>query len=207
MTASSSSIILASSSRYRKLQLQKFGIEFSCISPNIDESRHKSETPESLVKRLSLEKAMALQSQHSQSIIIGSDQVAYINESSNNTQLQDIAILTKPHTASNAKMQLRSCSGKSVRFVTGLCCIAPMHAPQIIAETVDVTFRDLLDIEIENYIELEKPFDCAGSFKVEGLGITLFSKVESHDPNTLIGLPLIALNKMLNNIGVNPLRG
>jgi septum formation protein len=198
-------LILASSSPYRKQQLAKLGRRFTTQSPDIDESRLHGETPSALVERLSHEKALAIQKSHPESIIIGSDQVAYIKEEETNNGLSAINVLTKPQSVINAIHQLSACSGKSVRFVTGLCCISPKHAPQIISEHVDVKFRQLSQREIENYINIEQPLDCAGSFKAEGLGITLFDKVESTDPNTLIGLPLIALNKMLINIGYNVL--
>lgn len=198
-------VILASSSLYRKQQLQKFGMTFTCLSPNIDESRKPSETPDELVKRLSFEKAIAIHAQYPDSVVIGSDQVAYIKEEEYSSSLAEIDILTKPYTCDKANQQLRQCAGKSVRFITGLCCLAPSHQQQLISEVVDVSFRKLSDEEIAHYIAVEQPLDCAGSFKVEGLGITLFDKVESTDPNTLVGLPLIALNKMLINIGINPL--
>ncbi len=198
-------LILASSSPYRKLQMERLGHRFSAQSPNIDESRLSNETPSDLVKRLSYQKALAVQASFPESTIIGSDQVAYIKEEGDSISLNDVNILTKPRTVANAVLQLSACSGKSVRFVTGLCCIAPQHDAKVIAEYVDVTFRKLSKREIENYINIEMPLDCAGSFKVEGLGITLFEKIESNDPNTLIGLPLIALNKMLINIGYNSL--
>ncbi len=196
-------LILASSSPYRRHQLTKLGHHFTTQSPDIDESRRQWETPSTLVERLSHQKALAIQQSHPESIIIGSDQVAYIKEEETLNGPSMVEVLTKPHSVLNAINQLSACSGKSVRFVTGLCCLSPKHAPQIISEYVDVKFRQLSQREIENYINLEQPLDCAGSFKVEGLCITLFDKVESTDPNTLIGLPLIALNKMLINIGYN----
>jgi MAF protein len=205
MDAYDYALILASSSPYRKQQLAKLGHKFTTQSPSIDESRLYGETPTRLVERLSYEKALAIQKFHPSSIIIGSDQVAYIKEEQNGNSLSTIDVLTKPNLINNAIYQLSACSGKSVRFVTGLCVLSPQHVPQIISEYVDVTFRQLSQREIENYINIERPLDCAGSFKVEGLGITLFDKVESTDPNTLIGLPLIALNKILIGIGYNSL--
>ncbi|MFT6329888.1 MAG: MAF protein [Bermanella sp.] len=205
MNAFAHGLILASSSPYRKQQLTKLGHKFNTQSPNIDESRRNGETPSALVQRLSYEKALAIQKSFPKSTIIGSDQVAYIKEAEKGSPLSTINVLTKPNSISNAIHQLTACSGKSVRFVTGLCCLSPTYDAQIISEYVDVTFRQLSQREIQNYINIEKPLDCAGSFKVEGLGITLFDKVESTDPNTLIGLPLIALNKMLINIGLNSL--
>lgn len=196
-------LILASSSQYRKVQLEKLGIEFSTVSPSIDEARQNSESPEALVQRLSLEKATAVKTLHPDCIVIGSDQVAYIKKDDNKLGLANVHVLSKPHSSENAIKQLDACSGKCVRFVTGLCCLAPGHDTQLIYEYVDVTFRHLCQREIENYVAIEQPLDCAGSFKVEGLGISLFEKVESSDPNTLIGLPIIALNRMLLNIGLN----
>ncbi len=185
--------------------MARLGHQFTTQSPNIDETRLASESPTDLVKRLSYQKAIAVQASFPESTIIGSDQVAYIKEEGNGANLSDVNILTKPKTVANAIQQLSACSGKSVRFVTGLCCLSPQHDAKVIAEFVDVTFRQLGKCEIENYINIEKPLDCAGSFKVEGLGITLFQKVESTDPNTLIGLPLIALNNILISIGYNRL--
>jgi MAF protein len=205
MNAFNHGLILASSSPYRKHQLAKLGHQFNTQSPNIDETRRNGETPSALVERLSYEKALAIQKSFPRSTIIGSDQVAYIKEEEKNSHLSFINVLTKPNSISNAINQLTACSGKSVRFVTGLCCLSPKHDAQIISEYVDVTFRQLSQPEIQHYINIEMPLDCAGSFKVEGLGITLFSKIESSDPNTLIGLPLIALNKMLINMGLNSL--
>jgi MAF protein len=205
MSTNDNDLILASSSQYRQQQLKKLGISFGALSPNIDETRIVGETPQQLVERLSFEKAKAIQKIHPKATIIGSDQVAYIKEELSESELSSIDILTKPHTVDNARAQLLKCSGKSVRFVTGLCCLSPQSGAQIISEFVDVTFRKLSTTEISNYIDIEKPLDCAGSFKVEGLGISLFEKVESSDPNTLIGLPLIALNKMLLQTGYNVL--
>ncbi|WP_412973029.1 Maf family protein [Glaciecola sp. MF2-115] len=203
MRTKSHYLILASSSPYRQEQLKKLGVSFDAISPDIDETRQVGETPAQLVERLSLEKAQKIQSQYPTAIVVGSDQVAYIKEETSDSDLRDIEVLSKPHTIANARAQLLKCSGKSVRFVTGLCCLSPQNEAQVISEYVDVSFRVLSSSEINNYIDIEKPLDCAGSFKVEGLGITLFEKVESSDPNTLIGLPIIALNKMLIKTGYN----
>jgi septum formation protein len=197
-------IVLGSSSPYRQQQFAKLGLSFTTSSPNINEERRNAETPKQLVERLSLQKALEVQKSHPTSIIIGSDQVAYIKEEQQ--ALSRVHILTKPLTIENAVNQLLACSGRKVRFVTGLCCIAPNAEPRILSENVDVTFRQLSLSEIERYIEIESPLDCAGSFKVEGLGIALFEKVESTDPNTLIGLPIIALNKILIELGVNALQ-
>lgn len=205
MDTNNERLVLASSSPYRKQQMARLGHQFTAQSPNIDETRLASETPSDLVKRLSYQKALAIQASFPQSTIIGSDQVAYIKEQESSINLSDVNILTKPRTVANAIRQLSACSGKSVRFVTGLCCLAPQHDAKVIAEYVDVTFRQLSQREIENYINIDMPLDCAGSFKVEGLGFTLFQKIESTDPNTLIGLPLIALNNILISIGFNSL--
>lgn len=205
MDTNNERLILASSSPYRKLQMARLGHHFTTASPNIDETRRTGETPSALVERLSYQKALAVQASFPQSTIIGSDQVAYIKEQDKAISLFEVNILTKPKTIANAIEQLTACSGKSVRFVTGLCCLSPQHDAKIITEYVDVTFRQLTAPEIKNYIDIEKPLDCAGSFKAEGLGITLFEKIESTDPNTLIGLPLIALNNILINFGYNSL--
>lgn len=189
-------IILASSSPYRREVLGKLGLAFSSDSPNIDESTLKNEAPEALVARLALAKAEAVAIRHSNSLIISSDQVAVI----------DGEIITKPGDHPNAVEQLKKASGREVVFLTSLCLLnAKTGDHQLTVSPFIVYFLELTDNQIENYLHKEQPYHCAGSFKSEGLGITLFSKLAGDDPNTLIGLPLIELTKMLRNEGVEPL--
>jgi MAF protein len=192
-------VLLASSSKYRASLLKKLGLSFIQVSPNIDESRVKSETPNKMVARLSQQKAFALSNLYSEHIIIASDQLAV-------TQNNDI--LGKPTNTENAIEQLSQVSGQKVKFLTGLCVLAPQSQTntkasiQTIVEPYNVYFRELSHAQIRDYISREQPLDCAGSFKSEGLGISLFEKLEGDDPNALVGLPLIKLCTMLANIGV-----
>ena len=189
-------ILLASSSLYRRQLLQKLGICFEWESPNIDESQKSDENPASLVRRLAETKARHLASTFSDYLIIGSDQVATI----------DNQIIGKPHTHEAAFSQLSNFSQREVVFMTGLCLFNPAaNRIQTSTETYKVKFRKLTEAQIENYLQRDQPYDCAGSFKSEGLGICLFEKFEGDDPNTLIGLPLIALTRMLANEGIDPL--
>jgi MAF protein len=189
-------ILLASSSPYRRTLLEKLGLAFDWISPNIDECALKDEAPDALVQRLSFEKANVLASEHPERLIIGSDQVAVLGN----------LILGKPHTHAKAVEQLREASGKVVTFKTGLCLLnAYTGKAQVAVENFEVHFRKLSDSQIHHYLHYEKPYDCAGSFKSEGLGIGLFSKLAGDDPNTLVGLPLIRLIEMLNKEGIDPL--
>lgn len=189
-------ILLASSSIYRRQLLQKLGLPFDWASPNINESHQPEESPAQLVCRLAETKARHLVSSYPNHLIIGSDQVATI----------DNQILGKPHTHVNAVTQLRSFRQREVTFLTGLCLLNPTtNHTQTSVETYKVRFRNLSDRQIENYLQREKPYDCAGSFKSEGLGICLFEQLIGNDPNTLVGLPLITLTHMLAKEGVDPL--
>ncbi|WP_076417848.1 nucleoside triphosphate pyrophosphatase [Colwellia sp. UCD-KL20] len=179
----SRTIVLGSTSPFRKALLQKLNIPFECAKPNIDETAHKGESPIELVERLAIEKAQAI-SNFPNSLIIGSDQVA----------LCDDEILGKPHNFDNAVKQLTKFSGKAVTFYTGLCVLdCSTNKVHSLVEPFTVHFNQLSQNEIENYIKAEEPYNCAGSFKSEGLGICLFNKLEGEDPNALIGLPLIKL--------------
>ena len=187
---------LASSSRYRQQLLQKTGLSFQVAVPAIDESPLPGEAPAELVQRLALDKASKIAGSLSQGLVIGSDQVAVFNG----------AILGKPHKTEAAIAQLQAFSGQEVTFLTGLALVdAASGQNQVCCEPFSVHFRQLTDAEIVNYVALEQPLDCAGSFKSEGLGIGLFEKLEGKDPNSLIGLPLIRLLAMLRQHGVNPL--
>ncbi|WP_353851253.1 nucleoside triphosphate pyrophosphatase [Microbulbifer sp.] len=189
-------IILASSSPYRRQLLERLRLPFESASPHINEERLAGEAPEQLAARLAAEKAQALQPSHDDALIIGSDQVAEC----------DGRILGKPGTTENAYQQLRLCAGKQVNFHTGVSLLDTRSGThQTTCEIFSVHFRNLTDAEIERYIALDNPLDCAGSFKAEGLGIALFGKMEGSDPSSLIGLPLIQLISMLRKAGVSPL--
>ncbi len=177
-------VILASTSVFRKQLLQKLHINFEQITPDIDETPLNNETPKKMVKRLSLEKALEIAKTQPNAIIIASDQTAVFNN-------QPIG---KPHSVENAIKQLSDFSGQCITFYTGLVVINTNT--QKTYQTMDITkvhFRTLSETVIRNYIDIEQPLKCAGSFKSEGLGITLFKRIESNDPNALIGLPLIKL--------------
>lgn len=187
------SIVLASSSRFRKNVLAKLTIPFVTCSSDIDEQRIDGESPEQLVTRLSSLKAQAVRAEYSAHLIIGSDQVACLEGK----------ILGKSGNFDNALAQLKFASGKEVTFYTGLTLLnSKTGYEQTSCETFKVQFRDLTDEQITRYLEKDEPYDCAGSFKSEGFGITLFKKLDGEDPNTLIGLPLIRLISMLNKEGI-----
>jgi len=189
-------LILASSSPFRRQILDKLQIEYSCISPDIDESALDNESPEALVARLAEANSQKIAQTEASSLIIGSDQVAVLGNE----------ILGKPHTHENAVAQLKKLSGHTVTFLTGLSLVNS-ETGQAQTEVVPfkVVFRNLTEEMIENYLKAETPYNCAGSFKSEALGIVLFEKLEGEDPNTLIGLPLIRLVRMLENEGLNVL--
>ncbi|MCH8847055.1 MAG: septum formation inhibitor Maf [Proteobacteria bacterium] len=183
-------LILASSSPYRHELLQRLEIPFECESPDIDESQIEGETPTQLVLRLAEAKARVIAPAHPKSLIIGSDQVAVANNE----------ILTKPGNHNNARIQLAKISHKSIIFLTGLCVInTTSNKVQKDCVSYTVHFRDLTEDEIERYLLKETPYDCAGSFKSEGTGISLVQRFEGEDPTSLIGLPLIRLSEMLRN--------
>lgn len=189
-------LVLASTSVYRKACLEKLGLPFTCDSPHCDETPHDNESAEQLVTRLAEKKARSIAHTHSDALIIGSDQVACVDDK----------IIGKPLDHDTAVEQLSAASGKTVRFYTGLC-LFDSHAQtcQLEVETFDVVFRQLSQQQIEGYLRKEQPYYCAGSFKSEGLGICLFDRLEGRDPNTLIGLPLILLSEMLRNKGIDAL--
>ena len=191
-----SDIILASTSPWRRMLLEKLGVPFECAAPTTDETPLADESPRHLVLRLAQEKARSLAQRYPQHLIIGSDQVCVLEGE----------ITGKPHTEEKAHEQLRKASGNIVTFYTGLALFnsATGHL-QTECEPFDVHFRHLSDREIEDYVRTERPLQCAGSFKSEGLGITLFERLEGRDPNTLVGLPLIALCQMLRREHRNPL--
>lgn len=191
-----SQIILASSSVYRRELLARLVKFFDYSSPDIDESKLEFENPQQYVERLARLKAEAVAATGHSGLIIGSDQTAVTGQ----------GILGKPGNFERAAEQLERCSGREVRFLTGLALLETGSGRcEVEADEVVVKFRTLSAVEIENYLLAEQPYDCAGSFKCEGLGISLFDSIESSDPNSLIGLPLIRLNKMLIRFGYNPL--
>ena len=190
------SILLASTSPFRKALLDKLGLPFITAAPEVDETPQPGETAEELVLRLAVAKAQALAQAYPDHWIIGSDQVCVL----------DGVITSKPHNVENARAQLRAASGNRITFYTGLALFHPASQQLMqCCEPFMVHFRDLSEAEIAAYIEKEQPLYCAGSFKSEGLGICLFDRLEGRDPNTLVGLPLIALNGMLRQAGINPL--
>lgn len=186
-------LVLASSSPFRKALLDKLHLDFSTDSPDIDETPLEGESIESMVKRLAESKAKALADKHPDSLIIGSDQSATLNGN----------VLHKPGNFEVAFQQLKAASGQTITFYTSLCLYnsKTLHA-QTICEPYIVKFRNLTDSEITNYLNKEEPFNCAGSFKSEALGISLFESMQGKDPNTLIGLPLIELCRMLRENGM-----
>ncbi|NIC07858.1 Maf family protein [Billgrantia bachuensis] len=189
-------LVLASGSRWRRQLLDRLGLPYAWASPDIDETPLPGETPEALVHRLALAKASRVAEAHPEHLVIGSDQVAVF----------DGDILGKPGDAATARIQLARFSGHRVTFLTGLALIDTRNARHWVChERYDALFRRLTDSEIARYVEREQPLDSAGSFRMEGLGIALFEKLEGDDPNTLIGLPLIRLCALLREAGLDPL--
>ncbi|WP_372625164.1 nucleoside triphosphate pyrophosphatase [Arsukibacterium sp.] len=187
-------LYLASTSVYRQQLLTKLTPHFTAVKPQTDETPLPDEDATALVRRLARAKAQAVAATLSEGLVIGSDQVAVFNGQ----------IIGKPHTVANAIAQLSQFSGHSVTFLTGLALInAATGQCQLVVEPFAVCFRTLSQQEIVAYVEREQPLDCAGSFKSEGLGISLFSALRGDDPNSLIGLPLIKLLQLLRNEGVN----
>lgn len=190
-------LILGSSSRYRQELLARLGLPFTVCTPDIDESPRAGEAPEATAQRLAREKAHAVARQNPGCLVIGSDQVATL----------DGAQIGKPGTHENALRQLQTMRGRRVIFHTALCLWdgrkeTSDDAAQLECIPTFVTFRDLPDTELDAYLRIEQPYDCAGSAKNEGLGIALLEKIESTDPTALTGLPLIALTTMLRHAGV-----
>jgi len=191
------SLILASTSAYRRELLARLHLAFSCSAPGVDETRRGGERPLALAVRLARAKASAVALQHPDAWVIGSDQVAVRTDGSNGE-----LILGKPGTAAVCMEQLRGCSGNTVEFVTAVALV--QHNSHTVHEFVDTTrvgFRTLDDATIARYVAAESPLDCAGGFKSEGLGIALCQSIDSTDPSALIGLPLIQLSKVLRDIG------
>ena len=185
-------LILGSSSPFRKQLLEQLQLTFETESPEIDETPLVNESVEEMVLRLSIAKAQEIAKNHPNALIIGSDQSA----------LLDGEVLHKPGNHAKATEQLKNASGREITFQTGLCLLNSSTG-KIQAKLVPftVSFRQLTDSMIESYLKAEQPYNCAGSFKSEGLGIALFEKMQGTDPSALIGLPLIELTNMLNNEG------
>lgn len=185
-------LVLASTSRYRRELLERLGLPFEVARPEVDEAALPGESPRDLAIRLAQAKAQAVACQRSDGAwALGSDQVADI----------DGQPLGKPGGHSAAIEQLRAMSGRVVRFHTALCLAhadGRLHAD---CDLTEVHMRHLSDAEIGRYVDAEQPFDCAGSFKSEGLGISLFERIDNHDPSALVGLPLIATCRLLRMAG------
>jgi len=186
-------LILASTSRYRRMLLERLGLSFEAVAPSVDETPRAGETPAATAFRLATAKAKSVAREHPGALIIGSDQVADWNG-------QPIG---KPGTHENAVAQLHALSGQTVVFHTGVALLdADSGACQTALVDVRSTYRYLTPEEIDNYLRREQPYDCAGSVRSESLGIALFERIESDDPTALIGLPLIQLTRMLHTAGV-----
>ncbi len=185
-------LILGSSSPYRRELLERLRLPFEVAVPDIDETPLDDETPEATALRLSLNKAQAIAQRHPGALVIGSDQVLTL----------DGRQMGKPGSHDKARDQLRLMRGRTATFHSALCLLDGRTGQSQLAEVRTlVTMRDLSDAEIDAYLQLEKPYDVAGSAKSEGLGIALLSRVESDDPTALVGLPLIALTTMLRQVG------
>jgi MAF protein len=189
-------LVLASTSAYRRAVLERLQLPFTTFAPQVDEARREDEDAITLVRRLAEAKARAAAQVHPDALIIGSDQVAMLGND----------ILTKPGSHERAMGQLRRCSGREVRFQTGLCLLtAATDRTQVDVVPYTVVFRMLTDAQIEGYLRREEPYNSAGSFKSEALGIALFSRLQGDDPTALIGLPLIRLTAMLATEGLDVL--
>ncbi|MDA0631058.1 MAG: Maf family protein [Proteobacteria bacterium] len=187
-----SELILASSSVYRRRLLERLGLTFTTATPSIDETTRPGESAQSLSKRLSREKAQVISTKSADPLVIGADQVAACEN----------RLLGKPGSAAGAIEQLSFCAGRYVVFFSSIALWRPAQNQLIEAtETVEVSMRALELAEIEAYVAKDKPLDCAGSFKVESLGIALFRSVTARDPTALEGLPLITVSAMLRDVG------
>ena len=189
-------LILGSTSRYRRELLERLGLPFTVVAPRVDESPRTGERPAELALRLALEKARAVAALHADAVVIGADQVADL----------DGEAIGKPGDHERAVAQLRRMSGCRVVFQTALAVSRPAAGfERAMLAAVQVRFRSLSDAEIERYLRLEQPYDCAGSAKSEGLGVALLEAIESDDPTALVGLPLIRTCMLLREAGIDPL--
>lgn len=190
-------LVLASTSPYRRDLLARLGLAFECIAPEVDEQLLPGESPLQLCRRLSEAKASAVALRHPDALVIGSDQVAE----------RAGLVVGKPLSRAASHQQLTSASGHSMLFHTGLCLLHQQSGrKELHVEPTLVRFRRLSGSMIQHYLEHEDALDCAGGFKCEGLGIALFDSISSDDPSALIGLPLIALRRLLAAFGVEPLQ-
>ncbi|MEY4123338.1 MAG: septum formation inhibitor Maf [Pseudomonadota bacterium] len=198
MSSAAPALILGSTSRYRHELLSRLRTPFTVAAPDVDETPQTGETPEALARRLALAKARAVAAQHPHAVVIGSDQVADLNGEP----------LGKPGNHARAVQQLQRMRGQTVVFQTAVAvvCLATQFE-QLDLAPVKVRFRDLTDAEIEAYLRAEEPYDCAGSAKSEGLGITLLDAIDNDDPTALVGLPLIRTCRMLRAAGIDVLGG
>lgn len=185
-------LVLASTSPYRRELLGRLQVPFTCCAPEVDEAVTAGATARDTVLRLARAKAAAGARLHPSAFVIGSDQVATL----------DGQIVSKPGSHAAARAQLRAASGRTIRFDTAICVRAPDGREASSVAATDVTFRILSDDVIETYLDAEKPYDCAGAFKVEGLGIALLASVDGPDPTALIGLPLMAVVDHLAALGL-----
>jgi septum formation protein len=184
-------LVLASTSRYRRELLSRLRLPFDCAAPGVDETTREDEAPADLVVRLARAKASAVARGRPDACVIGSDQLAEF----------DGRVLGKPGSPERACEQLASMSGREVIFLTALCVMRGEHEVGLHVDRTIVRFRALSPAEIARYVDAEEPLDCAGSFKSEGLGITLFEAIETRDPTALVGLPLIATARLLRAAG------
>jgi len=186
-------LILASSSPYRKMLLQRLGLDFQCMTPSMDETPLPAESVHELTKRLARGKALSIAQLYPQAIVVGSDQVAEFRGE----------VIGKPETVEVALKQLQQFAGKTIQFTSAICVmrIRPAFCEEVAVPTL-VHFREFDRQEAERYIELDMPLDCAGAFKSEAGGSVLLRGLESNDPSALIGLPLIALSSILRSAGL-----
>ncbi|MFO7642702.1 MAG: Maf family protein [Candidatus Competibacteraceae bacterium] len=190
------SLILASTSPFRRDLLARLGLPFTVQAPDADETPQPGEDAPTLVARLATDKAQVVARHHPEALIIGSDQAAVLDDE----------IIGKPGDHERAVAQLRRASGRMMTFYTGLCLLDSASGQrQVAVEPFRVVFRTLTEPRIERYLRREQPYQCAGSFKSEGLGIALFERLEGDDPTSLIGLPLIRLIRMLEAVGMTVL--
>ncbi len=187
-------LILASTSKYRKELVSRWRVPFKCVSPEVDETPLANETPLAVAQRLALAKALAVASQHPLAYVIGSDQVLDLGGEP----------LGKPHTHANALAMLRRLSGQTMQFHTAVAVVQGAHVRTGL-DTVTVTLKTLTDAQIETYLRLDQPYDCAGSCKSESLGIALCERIDSADPTSQIGLPLILTQRLLTELGYDVL--
>ncbi len=187
-------VVLASTSPYRRMLLERLGVPFRCEGPEVDESAWPTagKSPETLVEELAAAKAQSVATQYPQAVVLGSDQVVAL----------DGAILGKPGSPEAAIAQLQRLRGTTHRLVTGLVAVGPGSPPIHHVDVTTLVMRAMTDDEIARYVEAERAWDCAGSYKLESLGISLFDRIDSQDPTAMIGLPLIATAGLLRHFGV-----